>query len=61
MTAQPPTLAHEIEAVAWAASHVEAMAKAARMRTGEVEEMRRRLEAALERLRTWEFGSAIAR
>jgi hypothetical protein len=55
MTPQPPSLSQQIEAVAWAKTHVDATGKAAHMRAGEIEEMRRRLDAAAETLRHLDF------
>jgi hypothetical protein len=57
-----PTLAEQIDAVQWAEARVEGMLPAANMGSKErLELLRRRLEAAVETLRTLEFGSAIAR
>jgi hypothetical protein len=61
MTAQPPSLSQQIEAVAWAKNHVAETGKAAHLRAGEVEEMGRRLDAAAETLRTLEFARATLR
>jgi hypothetical protein len=58
-----PTLAQQIEAVQWAAVHLDRKQKLdqRRMRTGEVDEIRRRLEAAAETLNTMEFARETLR
>lgn len=61
MSQQSPSLSQQIEAVAWAENHVAAMGKAAHLRESEIEEMRRRLDAAVETLRTWEFAQGTLR
>ena len=62
MTPPPhPTLAQQIDAVQWAWAHMNETAKRAHMRQGEIDEMRRRIEAAIETLRTLEYGSEVAR
>lgn len=61
MSEQPPSLKQQIEAVAWALSHIWQTGRAARMREGEIEEMRRRLSAAEEQLKTWQFAQETLR
>ena len=61
MTDRAPSLTQQIDAVEWAWSHAEDMGKRAHLRRGEIDELIRRLEAAVETLRTLEYGSAIAR
>jgi hypothetical protein len=56
-----PSLTEQIDAVEWAEAHALAMGKRAHLRPGEIDELRRRLEAAAETLRTLEYGSEIAR
>ena len=60
MTASP-TLAEQVEAVAWALTHVTAMGESAQKLAEEIEDMRRGLEAAVETLRTWEFAQETLR
>jgi hypothetical protein len=60
MTVRPP-IAQQVEAVEWARRHAPDMARRARLRDGEILELLRRLEAAVETLKTLEFGSEIAR
>jgi hypothetical protein len=61
MTREPPNLTNQIEAVAWARRYAPETGKRTHMRDGEVLELMRRLEAALETLKTLEFGREIAR
>lgn len=61
MTDRPPSLAQQIDAVQWAEAHALDMGKRAHLRMSEIDELTRRLEAAVETLRTLEFGSEIAR
>ena len=56
-----PTLNQQIEAVQWAWAHAQNTGKRAQMRQAEIDEMIRWLEAAIDTLRTLEFGSAISR
>jgi hypothetical protein len=58
MTAQPPTLDQQIEAIERAADIVAAkrMTEAGRMMADEIDELLRQLEAAVEQLKTWEFA-----
>jgi hypothetical protein len=58
VTPQPPSLAQQIEAVQWAALHLDRKQKLDQrtLRTGEADEIRRRLEAAAETLNTMEFA-----
>lgn len=60
MTDRPP-LNQQIEAVEWARRHTPEMGRRAHLRDGETIELLRRLQAALETLKTLEFGSEIAR
>lgn len=53
MTAQPPTLAQQIEAVEQAIDIL------AHMMAAEIDELLRRLDAAVEQLRTWEFAREV--
>lgn len=63
MTGEPLTsieqqivaVAQQIEAVAWAVNHVQDMGKRAHLRQPEIDEMRRRLGAAVETLEHLEF------
>ena len=59
MTAQPPTLAEQLEAIRWVLDHVNAMGEAACKLTSEIKEMRRCLEAAHETLQALEFGRMV--
>jgi hypothetical protein len=56
-----PTLAEQIDAVQWAEARIEAILPAGDLSAKKLQDLRRRLEAAVETLRTLEFGSAIAR
>ena len=53
-----PTLAEQIDAVGWVLDHVNAMGEAAHKLASEINDMRRRLEAAHETLKTLEFARA---
>jgi hypothetical protein len=55
VTIEPPTLTQQIDAAVWAASHAEETGRRARMRPGEIDEMRRRLYAAIETLKHLDF------
>jgi hypothetical protein len=57
----PPTLAQQIDAVQWAWAHAQETGRRAHMRPAEIVEQARRLEWAIETLRTLEYGSAVAR
>jgi hypothetical protein len=61
MTDDHPTLAEQIDAVQWAEARIEAILPGAGLGAKQLQDLRRRLEAAVETLRTLEFGSAIAR
>jgi hypothetical protein len=50
-----PTLTQQIEAVEWAKARVHDAGKRAHMREAEIEEMQRRLAAALETLKHLDF------
>jgi hypothetical protein len=50
------TIANEIEAVEWAKNHVQDFGKRAHMRQAEIDQMRERLDEAIETLKTLEFG-----
>jgi hypothetical protein len=54
MSAEPPTLAEQIEAIAWVATRVQDLDRRAR-REGEIDEMLQRLEAVIETLKHLEF------
>ena len=58
-----PTLAQQIEAVQWAAVHLDRKQKFDQriLRTGEADEIRRRLEAAAETLNMMEFARETLR
>jgi hypothetical protein len=58
MTAQPPTLAQQIEAVETAARRYLAMAEQSTERGDELEAVSAALEAAAETLRTLDFARA---
>jgi hypothetical protein len=55
-----PLIGQQIEAVEWARRHTPEMGRRAHIRDGEIIELLRRLEAALETLKTLEFGREIA-
>lgn len=61
MTSEHPSLRQQIEAVEWAESHAKAMAEAAAMMEAEIDELLRRLSAAVETLATWEFAQETLR
>jgi len=48
-------VAQQIEAVVWAKNHIEDAGRRARLRPPEIDELRRRLEAAVETLETIDF------
>jgi hypothetical protein len=56
-----PTLAEQIDAVQWAEARIEEIRPAGDLSAKKLKDLKRRLEAAVETLRTLEFGSAIAR
>jgi hypothetical protein len=51
-----PSIAEQIQAVEWARHHAPEMGLRAHMRDGEILEMYRRLQAAIETLKTLEIG-----
>jgi hypothetical protein len=55
VTTEPPTLTQQIEAVAWAESHAQDMGRRAHLRQAEIDEMRRRLDYAVETLKHMDF------
>ena len=55
MTEQP-SLAAQIDAVQWAELHAQEMGKRAHLSQAEIDEIRRRLQAAIETLKMLEFG-----
>ena len=55
-----PSLAQQIAAVQWAVHRVWEAGKRVKMREAEINEMHRRLEAALETLKTLEFTREAA-
>jgi chromosomal replication initiation ATPase DnaA len=61
MTREPPSLRQQIEAVERAADIVAAkrMTEAGRMMADEIDELLRRLEGAVEQLKTWEFAQEV--
>jgi hypothetical protein len=61
MTREPPSLRQQIEAVEWAEAHAQAMAEAANMMEAEIDELLRRLSAAVEQLKSWEFAREVLR
>jgi len=58
---RPVPLSAQIEAVSWAWAHAREMGRRLRLRDSEVEEILRRLDAALETLRTLQFGRETLR
>jgi hypothetical protein len=63
VTDQPPTLAEQIDAVEWATQQAieEGRRRHPKLTPRQIHALVRRLEAAAEMLRSWEFGSTIAR
>jgi hypothetical protein len=62
MTDDHPTILEQIDAVEWAEARIEAILPGAeRLCARKLQDLRHRLEAAAETLRTLEFGSEIAR
>ena len=59
MTRDPPSLRQQIEAVEWAENHALEMGRAADMMALEIDELLRRLSAAVEQLKTWEFAREV--
>jgi len=61
MTGDHPTILEQIDAVEWAEARIEAILPGAELGARKLKDLRHRLEAAAETLRTLQFGSEIAR